>query len=123
MSTVFLFILLVCAIAGVLSELITIAVPEKIITIPEQKPEELLKRKFYRIIFILSGLYMLVVVLLIFSGINRFQLYALIIFIMSVFGWIFKETLKKNEYVIVGESTICLILLLDVIRSIITNNT
>jgi hypothetical protein len=118
-STFFLFLLLFCSCAGIIAELITIAVPEKIISITEKNPEELLQKRFYKIIFTLSSFYMVVVLLLLFSGIQRFQIYALIIFIISFSGWLFRAKLKKHDYLVVAESTICLILLIDIVRSVV----
>ena len=121
MSNLFLFFLLLCTCAGIIAELITIAVPEKIISITEKKPDELLQKRFYKFILTLSSFYMLVVLLLLFSGIKRFQVYALILFIISVSGWLFRAKLKKHDYLIVAESTICLILLIDIVRSVVDN--
>jgi hypothetical protein len=120
-SNLFLFVLLFCTCAGIIAELITIAVPGKIISITEKNPEELLQKSFYKLIFLLSTFYMAVVLLLLFSGIRRFQVYGLVIFVISLSGWLFRAKLKKHDYLIVVESTICLILLLDIARSVINN--
>ena len=119
MSALFMLLLLICACAGIISEIITIIVPEKIVDITQQDPEELIQKKFYKIVFALSGLYMLVVILLIFSGNNRFRLYAGVIFSISLIGWLFRSKLKKHIYILIAESTVCLILLIDVVRAII----
>lgn len=118
MSDFLLITILICACAGVISELITIALPEKIVKITEKEPDKLLKEKFYRLILILSFPYMLAIILLLFSGNERFRIYAVIILTISLFGWIFKTKLKHHLYIIMIESGICLILLIDVVRNI-----
>lgn len=120
MSDLFMISLLLCACAGIISEIITITVPEKIVDITQQDPEELIQKKFYKFIFALSALYMLVVILLIFSGNNRFRLYAVVILCISIFGWLFRAKLKKHIYIIVAESTVCIIMLIDIVRTIIS---
>lgn len=119
MSELYMGIILVCACAGIISELITIAVPEKIISIVEKEPEELLKKRFYRMLFTLSGLYLLVVLLLFLSGNDRFQIYGLVILILSTIGWLFRKKLRQHMYLLVAESTVSLIVLIDVVRRIV----
>lgn len=119
MSDIYLGLLLVCACAGIMSELITIAIPYKILGITEQEPEELLKKRLYKVLFALSGLYILSVFLLLFSGHERFCIYAFVILVLSMGGWVFRKTLKNHTYIIVVESTISLILLIDVVRTVV----
>ncbi len=119
MSDIYLGLLLVCVCAGILSELITIAIPYKILGITEQEPEKLLKKRLYKVLFTLSGLYILSIVLLLFSGYERFRIYAFVILVLSLNGWVFRGTLKKHTYIVVIESTINLILLIDVVRTVI----
>lgn len=113
-----MIILLFGSCAGALSEIITIAVPEKIIAITQKEPEDLLNTKFYRFVFTLSGVYFITIILLFFSGINRFQVYALILLIISVTGWNLRRIKRGYMYLLLAESTICLILLLDIVRSL-----
>lgn len=119
MSDFFLYILLFCAFCGILTELITIIIPDTIISLTNNNSEELFKKKFYRFVFLLSGFYMIVVVLLLASGVARFQVYGFILVCMSFFSWLFKSKHKKNTCILVMESTLSLILLIDVARSII----
>ena len=111
--------LLICACAGIISEIITISVPDRVIDITEKNPEELFEKKFYRFLFTLSGLYVLVIILLIFSGSAKFRIYAMVIMCISLFGWVFRSTLKKHTNLIIAESTVSLILLIDIVRTII----
>jgi hypothetical protein len=114
-----MFTLLVCACAGIISEIITITIPEKIIDIVQKDPEELLHQRFYKFLLFLSGLYIGFVILLFFSGIDRFRYYGIIILVLSVSGWLLRAKLEKYTFLIIANSTVCLILLLDVVRGII----
>ncbi len=121
MSLIFIFFLLIFAFAGIISEIITITVPEKIISIIQKDPEQLLQQRFYKFVLILSGLYMGAIILLFFSGIDRFRSYAVIILCLSLTGWIFRAKLEKYTFFVIANSTVCLILLLDVVRGVIIN--
>lgn len=119
MPDLFLLLILFCAGAGIISEIITISAPERVLEITEKNPEEMFESKFYRFLFTLSGLYILVIILLLFSGNDRFRLYAVVIMCISFSGWIFRSKLKKHTYILVAESTISLILLIDIVRTVI----
>lgn len=119
MPDLFLLLILFCAGAGIISEIITISAPERVLEITEKNPEELFKSRFYRFLLTLSGLYILVIILLLFSGNDRFRLYAVVIMCISFSGWIFRSKLKKHTYILVAESTISLILLIDIVRTVI----
>ena len=90
MPDLLISLLLFCAGAGIISEIITISVPERVLEITEKNPEELFDSKFYRFVFTLSGLYILVIILLLFSGNERFRLYAVVIMCISFSSWIFR---------------------------------
>lgn len=119
MPDLFLLLILFCAGAGIISEIITISAPGRVLEITEKNPEEMFESKFYRFLFTLSGLYILVIILLLFSGNDRFRLYAVVIMCISFSGWIFRSKLKKHTYILVAESTISLILLIDIVRTVI----
>ena len=119
MPDVFISLLLFCAGAGIISEIITISAPERVLEITEKDPEELFNSKFFRFLFTLSVLYILVILLLLFSGNDRFRLYAVVIMCISFSSWIFRSKLKKHTYILVAESTVSLILLIDIVRTIV----
>ena len=119
MSDIYLGIVLVCACAGIISECITIAIPEKILSITEHDPEKLLHKRFYKFVFTLSGLYVLVIILLVFSGVDRFRNYGLAILALSTLGWLFRAKLKKYTFLLIAESTVSLVLLIDIVRRIV----
>jgi hypothetical protein len=53
------------------------------------------------------------------SGIDRFRLYAVTLMIMSASAWFLRKFLMRNRAVQVAESTLCLIMLVDIARTII----
>ena len=78
-----------------------------------------MESRFYRFVFMLSGLYLGAIVLMLFSGVERFKLYALLLIALSFAAWLLRSLLLRMRVMQVAESTICLILLLDVARSLI----
>ena len=118
MHLVFPLLLLLVSCAGIIAEIVTISAPEKIIGIIDKDPNELTNDRFYRVLIILSAVYMLVIILLFFSGNNRFRIYGTVMVVISLFGWIFRSSLKKHTSIIIAESTIGLILLIDIVRTI-----
>lgn len=119
MPDLFLLLILFCAGAGIISEIITISAPERVLEITEKNPEELFNSRFYRFLLTLSGLYILVIILLLFSGNDRFRLYAVVIMCISFSGWIFRSKLKKHTCIIIAESTVSLIMLIDIVRTVV----
>jgi hypothetical protein len=111
--------LLLCAIAGVVSEVVTLGWPERVFGMLSQDPDELLRDRFHRFVFVLSAFYLLCVILLIFSGNERFRLYGIILVINAVVGWLFRHLLLRWRPLQVAGSTLCLILLIDVIRRLV----
>lgn len=119
MDTLILIALLVCAAGGVIAELFTLAVPEKILGVAERDPQEVVGDRLFRLVFILSGLYLCAIVLMFVSGIEMFRLHATILVIMSLAAWLFRRILLRIRALQVAESTVCLIVLLDTMRSIL----
>jgi hypothetical protein len=111
--------LLGCLLAGVISEVVTIATPQKILKIEELEPEDILKSRFYKYMFMLSAFYLIGIVLMFFAGDSIFRIYAAILLCNSIVVWICKGWLRKFNLFFVAESTLCLILLLDACRVIV----
>jgi hypothetical protein len=118
MSQLYDVFLVMCATAGVISEIITIAVPEKIVGMLQRDPEEIIERGFYRFVFVLSAFYLLAIFLMFFSAFPAFRLYGVILLANSFIVWIARKWILRFRLLQVAESTICLILLLDVIRKV-----
>ncbi|MFW6221013.1 MAG: hypothetical protein ACOC4C_00980 [Fibrobacterota bacterium] len=119
MSIFFQHLLIFCSTAGVISELISIGWPEKIVGILQRDPEELIGDVFYRSVFILSSFYLLAIILLFFSEYRFFNTYAIILLLNSLFIWLFRRIVFRFRIIQIAESTLCLILLFDVIRTVI----
>jgi hypothetical protein len=111
--------LLACLAAGVISEILTIAAPGKILEIVDLQPEEILQSRFYKYMFMLSAFYLIGIVLMFFAGDAIFRIYALLLLCNSVVVWVFKGWLRKFNLLFIAESTLCLILLLDACRVIV----
>lgn len=114
-----LILLFICACAGIVCEIITLIAPHRIMAIMHDDPEKIMKNRFYLFIFLLSGPYLLIFVLLLVSGVKRFIIYGIFILCLSILGLLFKSRLKDHIYLVVAESTVCLIILLDIIRNIL----
>lgn len=119
MHVLFPLSLLLCSCAGIIAEIITISAPEKVIGIIDNDPADIARNRFYRALFILSAVYMLLVILLFFSGNYRFRIYGAVIVAISISGWVFRSSFKKHTFIVIAESTISLILLFDIIRTVI----
>ncbi len=118
MSVLYDAFLLFCASAGVVSEIITIAVPEKIVGMLQRDPEEIVQQGFYRFVFVLSAFYLMAIILMFFSAFPVFRIYGVILLVNSLLIWIARKWILQYRFFQVAESTICLILLLDVVRKI-----
>jgi hypothetical protein len=110
--------LLFCSGAGVISEIITIAMPNRIVGMLQRDPDEIIHNGFYRFMFLLSSFYLLAIFLMFFSGYGVFKIYGLILLLNSFFIWIARKLVLRYRVMQVAESTLCLILLLDVIRTV-----
>jgi hypothetical protein len=118
MQHVFSLLFLVCCAAGVVSECISIAVPHRILAIAETDPAEVLGSPFYRVVLVLSALYLCAVVMMFVSGVDRFRVYGALLVCLSAAVWILRGVLLRNRLFMVAESTLCLVMLCDSIRTI-----
>ncbi len=116
MSNVIILMLLPCVLAGIIAEIITIAMPEKVMVLVKDNPEELMHKPFYKRLLLLSGIYLFAIVLLLFFGIPRFKLYGFLLLSFSLCSWLNRPFLEKWPVVIIVQSTINLTLLVDVER-------
>jgi hypothetical protein len=112
-------LLLLCLAAGVVSELIAITVPDRVLQIEEAEPQQMLQSRFYKVIFGLSGFYLTGIILMFFTAEHFFRLYATILLLNSLVIWIVRRWLMRFRLVFVLEATLCLILLLDSCRVLI----
>lgn len=112
-------LLLICLAAGVISEAITISIPERVLKIEDATPQEIFQDRFYKLIFILSGFYLVGILLMFFTEEHFFRLYAAILLLNSVIIWTVRKWLMRFRIFFIVESTVCLILLLDSCRVLI----
>lgn len=114
-------LLIVCVFAGIISEIITISMPDKVLGIAEKNPDEILNGRFYKVIFFFSAFYFLGIILMFFSGVDIFRMYAVWLLLVSFTAWILRKWLIRFRYLQITESTVCLIVLFDVLRTITKN--
>lgn len=119
MSIFLQHLLIFCSAAGIISELISIGWPEKVVGILQRDPHELIGDSFYRFLFVLSSFYLLAIVLMFLSDHRFFHAYAVILLLNSLFIWLFRKLIFRIRVVQIAESTLCLILLIDVIRTVV----
>jgi len=117
MHGIFTLLLLICSCAGIVAEILTISSPEKIMGMIDMDPAEITNDRLNRMLFTLSFVYMLVIVLLFFSGNGRFRVYGAVMVAISLLGWMFRSSLRKHTFIMRAESTISLILLVDIVRT------
>ncbi|MBD3393463.1 MAG: hypothetical protein GF418_15110 [Chitinivibrionales bacterium] len=118
MDHVFRIALIMTVLAGIVSEVVTIAAPGRILGITDADPGELMQSRFYRVVFVLSGLYLLAIVLMLVSGSETFRRYAFLLIGLSLLAWIFRRLLLRIRALQVAESTACLVLLFDTLRTL-----
>jgi hypothetical protein len=116
----FNIVLFGCLAAGVILEVITVTAPARILKAQELDPEELLGNRFYKSVFILSAFYMIGIMLMFIADDRYLRIYATILLCSSIVVWFLKKWLARFQVIIIAESTVCLILLLDTLRKIIT---
>lgn len=110
-------LLLCCSTASIIAEVIALIMPDKILKIIERSPEEMQENKTMVLMGILSALYILNIIFLITASDKVFKLYGIILVSLSVSVWIIRKWLKHFKPVMIAESTLCLIVLIDVVRT------
>lgn len=112
--------LLVCACAGVVAEVIAVVVPDKVLSILDRTASEDLKPgPFLYLLGILSGFYLVAVVMLFVSGDRVFRIYGFVLLILSAAVWLLKRWVRRVRLLLLLDSIVCLIILIDVIRTVL----
>jgi len=112
-------LLLACTAGAIIAEIVSIAVPEKVQEMVDRQSDELIPRGFYRLLFILSALYMAAIILMFIAGEERFRIYAFILICLSVAGWVLRGVMFRYRVLQIAESIVCLVILIDTARTII----
>ncbi len=137
MNQIFSTILLLCTSFAIIAEILGIVMIDKLLELMDfssalsrahrdEDNEELLSSpppipdKLMRVFSVLSIFYLLDIFLLLFSNDRIFTIYGAILLAMSLLLWVLKRNLKKGmKAVALIESTICLIILIDVARTLV----
>ena len=115
---VYSILLVICSCVAIASEVVAILFINRIIVHMDQAQNDTLKPgPFLIMLGVLSAVYILDVVLLLFSGDPVFRLYGWVLILLSGLVWTFRQFFKRLKAVMIAESTICLVLLIDVVRT------
>jgi hypothetical protein len=119
MNKYYCILLLVCTAISIVAEIISLIFPDKLLDLIEKKPEEITFTPLLMTLSIMSLFYVVEIGMLLFSGDKIFRLYGLAFVILSGVLILLRKRLPALRYVIMLESAICLVILLDVGRTII----
>lgn len=118
MNATYLLLILVATVAAVIAETVTLLFPDSLLQLIEKDPGEQFELTlFQKVSGILSVAYMADIALLLFSGDSQFRLYAMVLVGLSLVIWIVRKRVPYFRYVLIAESTVCLVLLLDTART------
>ncbi len=108
-----------CATIGCIGEILVIIMPNRAIELLDHAQTESApiptSTMFLGVLSIFS---VATTILLFLSGDPVFRIYGITLLALPLVVWLLKQKIKSIKYLIVGESTLCLIMLLDTIRTI-----
>lgn len=111
--------LLAFAVTAVVAEIITLAFPEKLLGLLEPENAVSLPRWLLAAMALLSICYLLAIGLMLFSGDKVFRIYAFLLMTLSAAGWALRKRIRHIRALVTVDSTLCLIILIDTIRSVL----
>lgn len=103
---------------GITSEIFSLIFIERIINSYDQDPEIIMKDKLLRVLSIFSLLYIISLLMLFFSGVERFTIYSIIIGAATLSELAFRKSQKGRTFRVAIGSAISLLLLMDSFRHI-----
>jgi hypothetical protein len=113
-------LILICSAGGIIGEAAAIAFPDKILALLDpERQEEALHSRLTLVLGALSAVYMADVVLLFLSKDTVFILYGYVLVLLSLVVWAARPWFLRWRYLMTLESTLCLIMLIDVVRTIV----
>ncbi|MBD3421562.1 MAG: hypothetical protein GF398_15700 [Chitinivibrionales bacterium] len=118
MGAAYSIALTICATGALLAEGAVVTMPERVIDLLDNNQEVSELTSFMKFLGVTSLFYLAVLVLLFFSGDRVFRVYAGILIFLSSSMWLLKRFLRRIKYLMIGESTISIIILIDIIRTI-----
>jgi hypothetical protein len=113
-------LLLVCTGASIIAEVMSILFPDYLIGLVRENPALVRLHAFHYVLGILSLFYMVAIALLVFSSDRIFRIYGFVFIILSVTLTIYVRRRKALHYIVMAESALCLIMLIDVFRAVVT---
>jgi len=112
-------ILFIGVCASICAEVFALMVPGKIIGLMEKPPEEIARSRFVMLLVALSMIYIVTTGMLLFSGDRVFTLYAAVLFMLSSSLWLLRRWIRHLRVLMTVDSTVCLIILIDVARTLL----
>ena len=121
MNDPYYIILAVFLLGAIISEVMSILFFRRILSFYDKDPEEVLEDKVLRILSFFSLSYLIAVMMLLFSGVERFQFYGLIISTISLVELFVRKVELGRYYRVMVGTALTLILLIDSVRQISKN--
>jgi len=120
MSQVFLSLLFAGTLFSLISEIITVLFPDSLVQLVTEKPDTITFTGVHKLLAVLSIVYMINVGLLLFSSDPVFRVYAFVLIFLSMSVWVLKKFVNYFKYIMIAESTLCIVILIDILRTILT---
>ncbi len=121
MSDLYFIILLVMLFGAILSEFFSLIFLDRILVSYEQEPEKILEDKLLQKLSLLSLFYIISLIMLLTSGVERFVLYSLIIGSATLLELLLRKIKKGRSLRVAFGSAVSLMLLIDSFKKIIEN--
>lgn len=121
MSDLYFIILLVMLFGAILSELFSLIFLDRILVSYEQEPEKILEDKLLQKLSLFSLFYIISLIMLLSSGVERFVLYSLIIGAATLLELMLRKIRKGRSVRVAVGSAVSLMLLIDSFKKIIEN--
>jgi hypothetical protein len=111
--------LLVCTGAAIVAETMALVCADRVLALVTAKPDEIRPGMFHRVLALLSVFYVGELGLLLFMGDPVFRIYAFALVTMGSALWLARKYVVRWRVVVMLESTVCLVLLVDVAYTVL----
>ncbi len=115
------YVLLITSIAGIIAEITAMVFAEKLTAFVNKPEENMLPDKLVSFLGVLSLLYIIGVVVLLFSSDPVFRMYGGFLIILGMAGWLLRRLVGRTRILIMIDGTICLVILIDVLRTVVSS--
>jgi len=119
MNMVLAVAVLVCTGAAIVAETMALVFADRVLAMLAGGPDDVRFTAFLRVLAVLSVFYMLDLVLLLAAGEPVFRVYAFVLVAMGGLLWAMRKYVARWRVVVMLESTVCLVLLVDVAYTVL----